>query len=61
MWTQKIYIPTVAKWTFKSADKIICFYIEEEKTMLKQLGIGSDKIIVIHKASIQEIIKNDRG
>ncbi len=51
MWIQKIYIPTVAKWTFKSADTIIC-YTEEEKSMLKQLGIDSDKIVVIHKVSI---------
>lgn len=50
MWIQKIYIPTVAKWTFKSADTIIC-YTEEEKTMLKQLGIDSDKIVVIHNGT----------
>ncbi|MEA3357197.1 MAG: glycosyltransferase family 4 protein, partial [Patescibacteria group bacterium] len=50
MWLQKIYIPTVAKWTFKSADTIIC-YTEEEKTMLKQLGIDSDKIVVIHNGT----------
>lgn len=47
MWAHKIYIPTIAKWTFNFADKIIC-YTEEEKSMLKKLGIDSDKIVVIH-------------
>ena len=47
MWVHRIYIPTIAKWTFKSADKIIC-YTEKEKSMLKKQGIDSDKIVVIH-------------
>ena len=51
MWVHKIYIPTVAKWTFKSANKIIC-YTENEKSLLVELGIDSDKIVVIHKVSI---------
>lgn len=50
MWVHKIYIPTIAKWTFKSADKIIC-YTEKEKSMLKKLGINSDKIVVIHNGT----------
>ena len=50
MWVHKIYIPTIAKWTFKSADKIIC-YTEKEKSMLKKLGIDSDKIAVIHNGT----------
>jgi len=50
MWVHKIYIPTIAKWTFKSADKIIC-YTENEKSLLVQLGIDSDKIAVIHNGT----------
>jgi glycosyltransferase involved in cell wall biosynthesis len=50
MWAHKIYIPTIAKWTFKSADKIIC-YIEREKSMLKKLSIDSNKIAVIHNGT----------
>ncbi|NAS88601.1 glycosyltransferase family 1 protein [ANME-1 cluster archaeon AG-394-G21] len=50
MWVHKIYIPTIAKWTFKSADRIIC-YTEKEKLMLKKLGIDSDKIAVIHNGT----------
>jgi len=54
MWVHKIYIPTVAKWTFKSADKIIC-YTENEKSLLVQLGIDSDKIVVIHNGTDTDI------
>jgi glycosyltransferase involved in cell wall biosynthesis len=47
MWIQKIYLPTIAKWTFQSADKIIC-YTEIEKRQLIDLGISSDNIDIIH-------------
>ena len=50
MWVHKIYIPTIAKWTFKSADKIIC-YTENEKSLLVKLGIDSDKLAVIHNGT----------
>ncbi len=50
LWVHKIYIPTIAKWTFKSADKIIC-YTEKEKSMLEKLGIDPDKILVIHNGT----------
>lgn len=43
----KVYIPTIAKWTFKCADKIIC-YTEEDKLALEHLNIDSDKLVVIH-------------
>ena len=46
-WIQKIYTPTIAKWTFKAADGIIC-YTESEKSKLVELGITPDKISVIH-------------
>jgi len=54
MWVHKIYIPTVAKWTFKSANKIIC-YTENEKSLLVKLGIDSDKIAVIHNGTDTDI------
>ena len=47
LWIHRIYIPTIAKWTFKSADKIIC-YTNEEIAGLKELGIEHNKIVVIH-------------
>ena len=46
-WISGIYTPTIAKWTFQSADKILC-YAEEEKDRLLELGIKADKIVVIH-------------
>ncbi|OYT53601.1 MAG: glycosyl transferase family 1 [Candidatus Altiarchaeales archaeon ex4484_2] len=50
MWVQEVYIPTIARWTFESADRILC-YTEEEKTMLKDLNIDSEKIKVIHNGT----------
>jgi glycosyltransferase involved in cell wall biosynthesis len=47
LWIQKIYLPTIGKWTFKSADRIIC-YTENEKLKLIRLGIDSEKIVIIH-------------
>lgn len=46
-WFQNLYTATGAKWTFKMADKIIC-YTETEKRELVELGIKSEKIAVIH-------------
>jgi len=47
IWINKIYIPIIAKWTFKSADKIIC-YTKSEKSLVEELGIDPDKMVVIH-------------
>jgi len=47
LWVHKVYIPTIAKWTFESADRVLC-YTKEEKSMLEELDIDSDKIVVIH-------------
>jgi glycosyltransferase involved in cell wall biosynthesis len=47
MWLQDIYIPTVAKWVFNSADSIIC-YTKTERNQLANLGIHPEKISVIH-------------
>lgn len=46
-WFQNLYTATGAKWTFKMADKIIC-YTETEKRELVELGIKFKKIAVIH-------------
>ena len=46
-WLNDVYIPTIAKWTFKAADRIIC-YTENEKASLVDLGIDGEKIAVIH-------------
>ena len=50
LWLQKMYIPTIAKWTFKSADKIIC-YTKEELAEIKRLGINPNKIAIIHNGT----------
>lgn len=47
MWIQNAYMPTVGKWTFKSADKVIC-YTEEEKSQMVELGVEKDRIEVIN-------------
>lgn len=47
MWLQKMYVPTVAKWAYDTADSIIC-YTETERNQLISLGIHPEKISVIH-------------
>jgi len=47
MWIQRIYIPTIARWIYSTADKIIC-YTETERNQLIDLGIHPEKISVIH-------------
>ena len=47
MWIQRIYIPTIAKWIYNTADKIIC-YTKTERDQLINLGIRPEKITVIH-------------
>ena len=53
-WVQRLFIPTIAKWTFKSADKIICYTIFE-KNQLIDLGIDADKIAVINNGIDTEL------
>ncbi|WP_269848922.1 glycosyltransferase family 4 protein [Methanosarcina horonobensis] len=47
MWLQKIYIPTIGRWVYDTADRIIC-YTETERDQLIDLGIQPKKITVIH-------------
>jgi starch synthase len=54
MWLQKIYIPTVAKWVYNTADKIIC-YTETEREQLIDLGIHPEKLAVIHNGIDTEL------
>lgn len=54
LWLQKIYMPTVAKWTLNAADRVIC-YTEEEKMKLEELGIATEKIKVIHNGINAEV------
>ena len=44
---QKIYLPTIGKWTFHAADKVIT-YTEEDKSSIINLGVDPNKIEVIH-------------
>ena len=46
-WLNKIYLHTVAKWTFSTADKVIC-YTDYEKNELTTMGIDPNKVEVIH-------------
>jgi glycosyltransferase involved in cell wall biosynthesis len=54
MWIQRFFIPTIGKWTFKSADRIIC-YTMHEKNELIELGINPEKIVVIHNGIDTEV------
>ena len=47
IWLQKLYVPTVAKWAYDTADSIIC-YTETERKQLIDLGIHPEKISIIH-------------
>jgi len=59
IWIQQIFIPTIAKWTFKSADRIICYTIHEKDELI-ELGIDPEKIAVIHNGINTEVfIPND--
>ncbi len=44
---QKIYLPTIAKWTLRSADRVICLSTENKRE-LEELGIASANIRIIH-------------
>lgn len=46
-WLHKVYIPTVGKFVFNSADRILC-YTEEEKARLKKKAGVRSKISVVH-------------
>lgn len=54
MWMQDIYLPTMGKWTFQSADKIIT-YTDEGKSSMVKLGIDPEKIEVIHNGIDTEL------
>jgi len=54
MWLQRIYLPTLARWTYEVTDKVIC-YTEEDKSILEDLGVDSDKIVVIHNGIDHEL------
>ena len=51
---QKVYIPTVARWTLQSSDRVLC-YTETEKAELEEIGINSNNIKVIHNGIDTEI------
>lgn len=61
LWIQRLFIPTIAKWTFKSADKIICYSLHEKDELI-DLGIPPEKIAVIHNGINTDIFipKYDR-
>ena len=46
-WLQRLYLPTVGKWVFRTADAIIC-YTETERDQVVDLGVSPEKIHVIH-------------
>ncbi len=46
-WLQKIYLPTIGRWIFGTADAVIC-YTETERDQMVDLGVSPDKIHVIH-------------
>jgi len=46
-WLHKVYIPTVGKFVFNSADRILCYTEEEKARLKKEAGVRS-KISVVH-------------
>ena len=46
-WVQDIYMPTIAKWTLESAERIIC-YTKEDAEAVMGLGIGEGRLAIIH-------------
>ncbi len=46
-WLQRIYLPTIGKWIFKTADAVIC-YTETERDQVIDFDVSPDKIHVIH-------------
>jgi len=46
-WLQKIYLPTIGRWIFRTADAVIC-YTKTERDQMVDLGVSPDKIHVIH-------------
>ncbi len=46
-WVQDIYMPTVARWTLESADRIIC-YTPEDAAATTALGVDEGRIAIIH-------------
>jgi glycosyltransferase involved in cell wall biosynthesis len=58
LWAQKIYIPTVARWTLKSADRVIS-YSDEERGELVRLGVDPERIRVIHNGINTDVFSPD--
>ena len=46
-WVQRLYLPTIGRWIFRSSDAIIC-YTETERDQMVDIGVPPDKIHVIH-------------
>ena len=46
-WLQRLYLPTIGRWIFRTADAVIC-YTEAERDRVVGLGVPPDKIHVIH-------------
>jgi glycosyltransferase involved in cell wall biosynthesis len=46
-WLNDLFLATLGKWTLNAADRVIC-YTEEEKSEMVKLGVGPQKIRVIH-------------
>lgn len=53
MWLQQIYLPTIGRWIYNTADRIIS-YTETEKEKLIHLGIEGKKIMIIHNGICTE-------
>lgn len=53
---QKLYLPTIAKLTFLNADAVIC-YSSEMVNEMKNWGMPSDNVRVIHNGTNAEIFR----
>lgn len=55
-WLNDLYLATLGGWTFKAADRVIC-YTEEEKEEVARLGVDRRKIVVIHNGIDTSLFK----
>ena len=46
-WLQHLYILTIGRWVFRTADAILC-YTGTERDQVIELGVSPDKVHVIH-------------
>ena len=58
-WLQRLFIPTVAKFTLESADTVLC-YTETDKRRLHERGIDTDVSVVHNGIDCEKFVPSKR-